>query len=185
MVPPSRYGGTRTGRGRAARARVRGTPATPTAGKAVPQLPFPPSSAILRMPADHEHGSVRASQRLLGDAPDQGMLQPAHALGAQEDGIGTHFLGHGEDRLLGPAEDDKLLGLHARLLRQSPYLAGRLPAVLGEALHELPVVDARMEQEVLVDDVEDEELRVEAAGQPRGVLAGAQGYLRAVRGDQH
>src|SRR5918995_415123 len=163
-------GGQRTG----ARARARRTPTTPTAEKEVPPLPFPPSGPILRVPADHKHGSVRASQRLLGDAADQGVLQPGHAFGAQEDGIGPNLLGHGEDHLLGPAEDDQLLRLYAFLLRQRSHFACRLPALLREHLHELPVVDARMEQEVLVDDVKDEELSPEAAGEPHSVLAGAQ-----------
>src|SRR5215217_7267635 len=102
-VPPSRPGGARRGRGRATQALARRIPAAPTAGKAVPPLPFPPSDAILRVPANHDHGSVRASQCLLGDAADECVLQPAHAFGAQEDGISPNLLGHGEDRLLGPA----------------------------------------------------------------------------------
>ena len=113
------------------------------------------------------------------------MLQPSHAFGAQEDGIGAKLLGNGEDRLLGPAEDDQLFRLHALLLRQRSHFARRLPALLREHLDELPVVDARMEQEVLVDDVKDEELSPDTIGQPHSVLAGAQGYLRAVCGEEH
>ena len=41
-----------------------------------------------------------------------------------------------------------------------------------------------MERHALADDVEDEELRPEAASQPRGVLAGAKGNLRAVGGNE-
>jgi hypothetical protein len=129
------------------------------------------------VPADYEHGSVRASQRLLRDAADKCVLQPGHALRTQEDGIGSYLLGHGEDRLFGPAVDDQLLALHALLLRQRSHLARRLPAFLREHLDELPVVDPRMEQEVLVDDVKDEEFSPDATGQPHSVLAGAQGYL--------
>src|SRR5919107_1274123 len=58
------------------------------------------------------------------------------------------------------------------LLRQRPHLARRLPALLREHLDELPVVDPRMEQGVLVDDVENKQLRPEATCQPPGVLAG-------------
>ena len=32
------------------------------------------------MPADHEHGPVGVAQRLLGDASDQGVLQPGPVL---------------------------------------------------------------------------------------------------------
>src|SRR5215216_5771070 len=181
-VPPSRPGGARRGRGRATQALARRIPAAPTAGKAVPPLPFPPSDAILRVPANHDHGSVRASQCLLGDAADECVLQPAHAFGAQEDGISPNLLGHGEDRLLGPAEDHQLLRLHALLLRQRSHFARRLPALLREHLHELPVVDARMQQEVLVDDVKDEEFSPDTTGQPHSVLAGPQGDLRPIRG---
>jgi hypothetical protein len=42
----------------------------------------------LGMSIDHQHGPVSVAQHLLGDAPDQGMLQPGQALGTQEDGIG-------------------------------------------------------------------------------------------------
>ena len=41
---------------------------------------------------DHQHGPVCVAQHLLGDAPDQGMLQPGRAFGTQEDGIGPYLL---------------------------------------------------------------------------------------------
>src|SRR5215218_9451633 len=113
------------------------------------------------------------------------MLQPGHAFGAEDYGVGPHLLRHGEDRLLGSAKDDQFLALYAGLLRQRPHPAGSLPAVLREPFDELAVVDARMESQVLVDDVEGEELHPESTGQPGGVLAGAQGDFRAVRGDEY
>jgi hypothetical protein len=56
---------------------------------------FAPRASALGVPADYEHGPVRTSQRLLGDAADERVLQPAHALGAQDDGIGPNLLGYG------------------------------------------------------------------------------------------
>src|SRR5918992_2328710 len=52
--------------------------------------------------------------------------------------VAQHLLGHVEDRLLGPAEDDQLLAFYSGLLRQRPHLARRLPAFLREHLDELP-----------------------------------------------
>src|ERR671912_2576801 len=103
-----------------------------------------PGTFALRVPSlrtptlgastDHQHGPVRVAQLLLGDAPDQDVLQPGHAFGTQDYRIGPHLLRHGEDRLLGSAKDDQRLALHTGLLCQCLHLSGRLPAVLREPL---------------------------------------------------
>src|SRR5215210_4223369 len=99
------------------------------------------------------------------------MFHPRLALGAQDYGVGPQLLRHGNDHPSGLAQDNQFLALRASLLCQCPHLAGSCPALLREALDELAVVDARMENQVLVDDVEGEELRPETTSQPRGVLA--------------
>src|SRR5215212_1195835 len=89
----------------------------PHPGAFAPRAPALGASALW-VSADHQHGPVRVAQHLLGDAPDQGMLQPGHAFGAQDYGVGTQLLGHLEDRLIRLAVDDQLLAFHAGLLRQ-------------------------------------------------------------------